>query len=179
MKLKTLFSELLLYTCNHLVTHVPSHRFRLFFYSRLMKYNIREGTTILMNCSFDSRSGLNIGKNSVINANCRIDTRGGITIGNSVSISSDVTILTADHNMNCDHFSGRNLATNIEDYVWIGTGAMILPGVQIGKAAVVAAGAVVTKDVPAYAVVAGVPAKKIGERNIKPTYKLEYKRLFQ
>jgi len=52
----------------------------------------------------------------------------------------------------------------IEDYVWIGGHAIVLPGVHIGKGAIVAAGAVVTKDVPAYSIVGGVPAKVIGQR---------------
>ena len=59
----------------------------------------------------------------------------------------------------------------IDDYVWIGIGVIVLQGVHIGKGAVVCAGAVVTKDVGEYEIVAGVPAKKIGERNKDLDYK--------
>jgi len=68
----------------------------------------------------------------------------------------------------------------IEDYAFIGPRAIILPGVKIGRGAVVAAGAVVTKDIPPFSVVGGVPAQIIRERMVKnPQYKLGRARLFQ
>ncbi|MDD3003028.1 MAG: DapH/DapD/GlmU-related protein, partial [Candidatus Shapirobacteria bacterium] len=68
----------------------------------------------------------------------------------------------------------------IGDYVFIGPRAIILPDIKIGKGAVVAAGAVVTKDIPDFEIWAGVPAKKIGDRkNQKPNYKLGRAMLFQ
>ena len=71
-------------------------------------------------------------------------------------------------------FIGRFLPITIEDYVWIGVGAVILQNVHIGKGAVICAGAVVTKDVGDYEIVGGVPAKKIGER----TEDLDYRCLW-
>lgn len=122
-----------------------------------------------------------IQKNSVINANCRLDTRGGIYIGENVSISNQVVILTADHDMDSSDMAGRTKKVTIEDYVWIGTRAMIMPGVIIGKGAVVAAGAVVTKNVEPFEVVAGVPARRIKNRMERKDYSYDasYKRLFQ
>jgi len=110
-----------------------------------------------------------------------MDTRGGIKIGNNVSISSDVVILTADHDMDNENMDGRNKGVIINDYVWIGTRATLLPGVNIGYGAVVATGAVVTKDVPPYGVAAGVPAKVIKYRNSNNgfNYTANYRRLFQ
>lgn len=119
-----------------------------------------------------------MGKNSVINYKCRLDNRSGITIGNSVSISSEVCILTADHDLQSFDFKGRNRPVIIEDYVFIGTRAIILPGVTLGKGSAVAAGAIVTKTVPPFTIVAGVPAKPIGSRPTDLHYQIKYRRLF-
>jgi acetyltransferase-like isoleucine patch superfamily enzyme len=176
--MKNTLSEFRLYLCNHWVSTVPSHIFRLWFYRKVMKFNIGSGSSILLNCSFDCTKSFNIGKNSVVNGNCRIDTRGGIVIGDNVSISSDVIILTGDHDINSMDFSGSTRPVIIEDYVWIGTRAMILPGVKIGKGAVVAAGSIVTKNIAPYEVVAGIPAKYIKTRNDNLDYSISYRRLF-
>lgn len=177
--MKNSLSELRLYICNHWISGIPSHTFRLWFYRKVMKFSIGSGSSVLLNCSFDCTKSFKIGQNSVVNGNCRMDTRGGIVIGNNVSISSDVIILTADHDMNTADFSGRNRQVVIDDFVWIGTRAMILPGVKIGKGAVVAAGSVVVKDVESYNVVGGIPAKLIKKRNKNLEYTTNYRRLFQ
>lgn len=134
-----------------------------------------------MNCTFDCAGNLVIKKNSVINSNCRINTRGGVIIGENVSVSNDVIILTADHDMDTPGMNGRQNPVVIEDFVWIGTRAMILPGLKIGRGSVIAAGSVVTKNINPYEVAAGVPAKVIRERLIKDnyTYTASFKRLFQ
>lgn len=172
-------SELRIYICNRCISHIPSHTLRLFFYRYVMKYNIGESTAIFLDCTFDCAGNFIIGKNSVINGKCRLDNKSNITIGENVSISQEVMILTADHEIDSPDFKGRELPVKIEDYVWIGTRAMILPGCTIGKGAVVAAGAVVTKDVEPYAVVAGIPAKVIKMRSDNLAYKVNYRRLFQ
>ena len=132
-----------------------------------------------MHCVFDSARNLSIGKSSVINQRCRIDTRGSVTIGSNVSISQEVIILTGDHCSESPDFPFRSRAVVIEDYVWIGTTVMILPGVTIGEGAVVAAGATVHKTVPPYTIVGGVPAKFIKKRPRDLNYKIDYRRLFQ
>lgn len=171
-------SELLLYLTNHLVAHIPSHSFRLFFYRHFMRLQIGRDSYIFMGAWFDTRGQFLMGDHSVINENCRLDNRGELTIGNNVSISAQVCILTADHDPQSPTFAGRRKPVVIEDYAFIGTRALILPGVTIGKGAVVAAGAVVTKSVEPYTIVAGVPAKKIGERNAQLQYTISYGRLF-
>jgi acetyltransferase-like isoleucine patch superfamily enzyme len=144
-----------------------------------MGFSIGKSSSIFMNCKFDCAKGLVIGHNSVINADCRLDARGGLTIGNNVSISEQVVILTADHNEDWLNIKDRSKKVFIDDYVWIGTRAMILPGVTIGKGAVVAAGAVVTRDIPPFCVYGGVPAKFIKKRIEKLDYTASYRRLFQ
>ena len=98
------------------------------------------------------KRGFRIGKSSVINQKCRIDTRGGVTIGDNVSISAEVCILTADHDLANPKFDGRTKPVTIEDYAFIGTRAMILAGVTVGRGAAVAAGAVVTRNVESFAI---------------------------
>jgi acetyltransferase-like isoleucine patch superfamily enzyme len=178
-KVNLVLSELRLYICNKLVSKLPSHTLRLFYYRYIMKIKIDRTSTILMDCSFDSTKSVIIGKNSVINSKCRLDNRGGIVIGENVSVSQEVVILTADHDSDSRDFAGRNRAVVIEDYVWIGTRAIVLPGVTIGKGALVAAGAVVTKNVTPFSVVAGVPAKVLKKRRTDLDYIVSYRRLFQ
>lgn len=178
MILRSFVSELRLYFANRVVAWIPSHLVRQFYYRKIMRFEIEMDSAIFMGTQFDSAQGFSIAKNSVINQCCRLDTRGGITIGSNVSISADVIILTADHDQNSVDFAGRRSPVKIEDYVWIGTRAMILPGVTIGKGAVVAAGAVVTKDVAPFAIVAGVPAKVIKTRRNDLDYACNYRRLF-
>ncbi len=170
--------EALLYVCNRIVSRIPSHRLRLFFYRRVMHFEIGHHTYIFMDAWFDTRGGLKMGNHSVVNQKCRLDTRGGIEIGENVSISAEVCILTADHDPASPAFAGRNRPVHVRDYAFIGTRAMILQGVTIGKGAVVAAGAVVTKDVAPFEIVAGCPARKIGLRNSELLYETDYGRLF-
>lgn len=112
-----------------------------------------------------------IGDNTGFNFFVMVDASDGgtVKIGRDVLIASHVVIRSSNHN-----FDNRNIPINkqghtpgaiiIEDDVWIGTSAVILPNVAIGKGAIIAAGAVVTKNVEPYTIVAGVPAGKIGER---------------
>ena len=93
-----------------------------------------------------------------------LDARNGLHIRKNVTIAYDAIIWTMHHDMNSEDFHTSGGCVDIGDYAWICSRSIILPGVKVGKCAVVASGAVVTKDVEPYAIVAGVPAKKIGER---------------
>jgi maltose O-acetyltransferase len=177
-KIKIIFGEGLLYLTNHIVNHIPLHFIRLGFYRLFLKFDIGSDSAIFMETWFDTKDNFKIGNNSVINQKCRLDNRGGITIGENVSISAEVCILTADHDLQSYDFTGRTRPVNIEDYVFIGTRATILPGVTLGKGSAVAAGAVVTKSVPPFTIVAGVPAKPIGRRPTDLQYCISYLRLF-
>lgn len=143
-----------------------------------MKIKIGRGSTIFMDAWFDTVGNLTIGENSIINQKCRLDARGGLTIGDNVSISAEVCILTAEHDIQSCDFRGTSAPVKIDHYVFTGTRAIILPGVSLEKGAVVAAGAVVTKNVEAFTVVAGVPARAIGRRNPDLDYDCSYRRLF-
>lgn len=176
--LRALHLDGLLYLANRWVARVPSHHFRLWFYRRWMKFEIGTQSSIFMDAWFDTKSSFKMGKCSTINPKCRLDNRGGLTIGDNVSISNEVCILTADHDPKSANFAGRERPVVIEDYAFIGTRAMILGGVTIGRGAVVAAGAVVSRDVAPQSIVAGVPAREIGKRLAEFDYSASYCRLF-
>ena len=163
-----------MYCCNRVMAHVPSHRLRLAFYRNVMKFQIGPDSFIFMDAWFDAPGNFTMGHNSIVNQKCRLDNRGGLTIGNTVSISAETCILTADHDPNSSSFSGRTAPVVFEDYTFVGTRAMIMPGVTIHRGAIVAAGALVTKDVPELTIVAGVPARPIGERSADLDYSINY-----
>lgn len=151
------------YVPNHIVNKIPSYFIRHFIYRNIYKLKLGKGSSIHLHCIIN-RFQLEIGKNSAINRKCYIDCRGGIKIGNNVSISPEVHLITAAHEINDPSFAYITKSIIIEDYVFIGTRAVVLPGVHLAKGCVVAAGAVVTKSFPEYSVLAGVPAKIISTR---------------
>lgn len=118
-----------------------------------------------MGCRFLNGRKVFIGERNVINFGCLFDGRKfEIRTGRNVSIGPEATILTLGHDPRSATFADRGGDVEIGDRAWIGYRAIVLPGVTIGEGAVVGAGAVVTRDVEPYAIVAGNPAKKIGER---------------
>ncbi|TMQ09595.1 MAG: acyltransferase [Deltaproteobacteria bacterium] len=100
-------------------------------------------------------------------------------MGNNVSVSPGVWIITDEHDVNDPLFPEVLAPVRIEDHAFIGSKAMILPGVTIGRGAVVGAGAVVTRDVAPLHVVVGVPARTIGQRRSEPGYRLDYQPAFE
>jgi maltose O-acetyltransferase len=161
------------------VSHVPFHLFRKLIY-RLAGMRIGKGSTIHMWANFFDPVGISIGKDTIVGDHAFLDGRDALVIGNHVDIASSVMIYNSEHNLESGDFSARVEPVEIGDYVFIGPRAIILPGVKIGKGAVIAAGAIVTKDVPEFTIVGGVPATKIGERKDKNLhYVLGRARLFQ
>jgi len=131
-------------------------------------------------CNFFQPKGITIGEDTVVGDHAFLDGRAPLKIGNHVSIASQVLIYNSEHNVHREDMEVVEEPVTIEDYAFIGPRAIILPGIKIGKGAVVAAAAVVTHDVPPGKVVGGVPAREIGERKIKDYhYRLGRVRLFQ
>ena len=110
----------------------------------------------------DCGKNTTVGKNVFINAGCRFQDQGGITIGDGCLIGHNAVLATLNHGMSPDDRASLYPAPIVlGKKVWLGANVTVLPGVTIGDNAVVAAGAVVTKDVPAGAIVGGVPARFI------------------
>ena len=108
----------------------------------------------------DFGKNITIGKDVFINSGCHFQDQGGIEIGDGALIGHNVVLATINHGLNPKENRKNHYAPiKIGAHVWIGSNATILPGVTIGDYAVVAAGAVVTQDVPAMTVVGGVPAR--------------------
>ncbi|MGB9706961.1 MAG: acyltransferase [Microgenomates group bacterium] len=161
------------------VGHIPSHSFRRFCY-RLAGMKIGKDSTIHMWANFFDPRGIEIGEDTIIGDHCFLDGRAKIKIGNHVDIASQVLIYNSKHDINDPEFRAVEYPVEIEDYVFIGPRAIIMPGKKIGRGAIVAAGAIVTHDVPPGKIVAGVPARVIGERKLKNfKYRLGRARLFQ
>ena len=175
-----LILALVRYLTNRVIARVPFYAVRHAWYRRVLGMQIGEGAALLMDLyvyirgrALSGQSGITIGRRSVINQQCSLDGRGGLTIGNYVSISQGVWIFTDSHDMHDPLFREVLAPVTIGDHAWIGSRAMILPGVTVGEGAVVAAGAVVTSNVEPYTVVGGVPARPIGTRNrsLKPRWR--------
>ncbi|MBR0037207.1 MAG: glycosyltransferase [Bacteroidales bacterium] len=154
------------YMVNSVITHVSFWKLRR-FYLKHVGLTIGEGSFIMKKNYLLQPHHLVIGTHSHINRDCILDARGEIRIGNRVSISHRVSLITGSHDIESPVFMGKFKPIVIDDYAFLGVGCTVLQGVHIGKGAVVAAGAVVTKDVPDYAIVGGVPAVVIGQRKEK------------
>jgi acetyltransferase-like isoleucine patch superfamily enzyme len=170
-KLQVFFILMKLYNCLY------SLFFFFFLRTILLKIaNFKVGKrTVVQSVRFFSFGKLMIGDNSIINSGCYLDNRRGIFIGNSVVIAHDSKLYTLGHDYNDPEFKTKGAPIYIEDFAIIFSNALIMPGVRIGKGAVVLSGAVVTRDVESNAVVGGNPAKFIKKREHlhinRPVYK--------
>ncbi len=184
-RIKTIWLELVTGFLWWLVGKLPSHYLRRFFY-RLAGMKIGQGSTIHMGARIYDPRYITIGDDTIVGEQATLDGRhqlthsqGGLTIGHHVDIASQVMIWTSQHDITDPQFRAIEQPVKIGDYVFIGPRAIILPGITIDEGAVVAAGAVVTKDVAAYTIVAGIPAKPIGQRPGPLRYQLGRARWFQ
>ena len=154
---------------------VPNHRFRRWI-QRLRGAHIGDCSWLLMGVELRNPRNVWIGDHCSINARVLLDGRGGrITTGVNVDIAQEASLWTLQHDPHTDDHAVVGGDVIVGDYVWIGARATILPGVSIGRGAVVAAGAVVTNDVPDMTIVGGVPAREISKRRSRPRYTLNYR----
>jgi len=174
MNLRVFAGSLLAFFYNRLIGAIPSRNLRK-IYLRLWLGKFGQGSSVQTRCRFLNGRKVHLGERNVINFGCLLDGRKfQIHTGHDVSIGPDATILTLGHDPRSPGFADSGGDVTIGDYVWIGYGSIILPGIRIGDGAVVGAGAVVTKNVEPYSVVAGNPARKIGERSRDLIYKLQH-----
>ncbi|SHK49859.1 DapH/DapD/GlmU-related protein [Hespellia stercorisuis] len=140
--------------------HEPKEIVSLF--SELIGKEVDESFGLFPPFYTDCGRNIFVGKNVFINCGCHFQDQGGIYIEDNVLIGSQAVLATVNHGFRPEERSNNHLMSiHIKKGAWIGSHATILPGIAIGENAIVAAGAVVTKDVPANVIVGGVPAKVI------------------
>lgn len=146
-----------------IISQIPSRHIRLFLLRR-------KGATIAKNVSIwrgveiRNPKGLVIEEGCAIGPGVTLDARKGLVIGKNVTIAKDAIIWTLHHDMNSPDFHTIGARTIIEDFAWICSRSILIPGVHVGRGAVIASGAVLTKDADNLSIMGGVPATKIGER---------------
>ena len=147
-----------------ILKRIPSRRLRI---AILRRHGARIAKNVAMYASVEIRNprGISIAEGCSIGPKVLLDARKGLEVGRNVTIAYDAIIWTLHHDMNAPDFHTIGAKTTIDEYAWICSRAILLPGVHIGEGAVVASGAVVTKDVEPYTIVGGIPAKTIGKRN--------------
>lgn len=155
---------------NNILAHMPSKHIR-HLGLRLLGMHMSKDVYFYQGFHIRNPKGITMGSGCSIGPKVLLDGRTGLTIGNSVTIAYEAIIWTLHHDFNDVHFCTKGAPVSIGDFAWICSRSIVLPGVTIGEGAVVASGAVVTKDVSPYSIVAGVPAKVIGYREKK---KYEY-----
>ena len=158
-----------------LFLRLHSNRLRILFLKLFNNRIVGKNVFIARKTDIRAPWKIVIGSNVVVNKNVIIDGRGGLEIGSNVDIAQDTVIWTAQHDYNDDYHKFVTERVVVGDYVWLASRTMILPGVTIGKGAVVAAGSVVTKNVGSMELVGGVPARVIGTRKSKLLYTLNKK----
>jgi acetyltransferase-like isoleucine patch superfamily enzyme len=178
MNWRLLGGDLVALIFNQGVGRFPSSALRRLFLRRWLGA-FGPGTSVQIDCHFMNGRRIHFGARNVINFGCLFDGRiYSIRTGDNVSIGPEAAILNLGHDPNTPDFANRGGDVVIGSRAWIGYRALILPGVTIGEGAVVGAGAVVTKNVEPFTIVAGNPARKIGERNRNLVYELDFDTIF-
>jgi acetyltransferase-like isoleucine patch superfamily enzyme len=137
-------------------------KLRIFLY-RKIGMKVGRNCVVRRGVYLGSPNELELGDGSFI-GRANLYCTGGVKIGKNVNVSDGAVIITAKHDVNSPSFEALYEPITVNDWAWIATNAIVLAGVTIGEGAVIAAGAVVTKDVSPYSIVGGNPAKVIGER---------------
>jgi acetyltransferase-like isoleucine patch superfamily enzyme len=177
--MRSIASAFVSYIFNRYVMYIPSRSIRLFFF-RMRVAKCGQGIGLLMGVELRRGRNVFIGDRVVMNRGVLLDGRGGrLTIGDDVDISQETNIWTLQHDVHSDVHADQGADVTIEDHVWIASRVTVLPGVRIGRGAVVASNSVVTKDVPPMTIVAGIPAKVIGQRRSQLAYRLDFRPWFE
>lgn len=178
--MKKFIYDFIQYIISPIIMRIHISKVRKLFLQYICGVKIGKNTSVLRKSIFIiKRNNISIGKNCVINESCLIDGRGGLLkIGNNVDIARETNIWTLEHDPNSKFHESKGGNVIIEDYVWIASRCTILPGVKIGYGAVVASGAVVTKDVEPMCIVGGIPAQVIGKRKNDLKYSLNHSPFF-
>jgi acetyltransferase-like isoleucine patch superfamily enzyme len=174
MNLRIFVGSLTALGYNQFWGHLPSRTLRKVYLHGWLG-SLGDDCGVQMGCKFLNGRKIHFGRRNIINFGCMFDGRKfSIRTGDDVSIGPEAAILTLGHDPQSPEFGDRGGDVVIGNRVWIGYRAVILPGIKIGDGAVVGAGAVVTRDVEPFTIVAGSPARKIGERQRDLKYQLNH-----
>jgi acetyltransferase-like isoleucine patch superfamily enzyme len=161
---------------NHVVCRIPLAAVRMRAYEALgVRLADARDSIIMLDTEVFSPRALELGHRTIVGPRSLLDARGGIRLGDDVNVSGRARFMTARHDVQDPEFGAVFEPAIVEDRVWIALGATVLGGVRIGEGAVVAANATVTRDVEAYSVVAGSPARPVGKRTRDLRYRLGYR----
>lgn len=160
---------------NYVVTYIPFPRLRHFLLRRMYFVKIGEGSYLHMGVQYKRPRSIEIGRHTIVNPGVLLDGRIRLKIGDNVDIGEGVAFYCGGHDVQSPDYRAFMDPTTVGDRACIYARAMIIRGVDIGEGAVIAAGSIVTKDVPPYTIVAGVPAKKVGDRTRNLRYELSQK----
>lgn len=157
------------------ISRFPSRALRVLLL-RCLGANVGKGVAIGRHLNVKAPWRLTLGDDVFIAEDVLLNASGGLTIGDHTSVNAGVQIWTAQHDWDSPDFAHVAAAVEIGSWAWISARSIILPGRQVGEGAVVAAGAVVTKDVEPWTLVGGNPAIKIRARNGPFDYMLSARR---
>lgn len=166
------------YGYNDILTHVPIHWLRLAYLRVVVRVQVGPGSFVHLSCRFEPEGeGIRIGQDTVIGRGCVL--LGDILVGDSVSMTAGTYVFTTSHDVQSPDFAAVHATVRIGDRAWLGARAMVLPGVCIGEGGVLAAASTATRDIPAYRIYAGSPARDIGGRTEALSYTLDYRPFLQ
>lgn len=173
-RVRAYIEGLILYQCNTL-QYLPSQTLRKLILKFIYQMNLSMKAIVYHGCEFREPWNITIDEGASIGDHCVLDGRNGLHIEHDVNIGSRVFIWTEQHDYNDPYFRCNNKggAVIIKERAWLSAGTIVLPKVTVGKGAVLAAGAVATKDLYDYTVYGGIPAKRIAIRSMNLNYSLK------
>jgi acetyltransferase-like isoleucine patch superfamily enzyme len=174
LKVKRLLNGWMIYRVKRL-GKIPSQKYRIFILKHIFRMDISAKVVIYSWDTIRAPWNISVGEGTIIGNDAYLDGRNYLKIGRNVNISGRATIHTEQHDINDSYF--RSLQSGgmvtIEDRAWVSSNTIILPGVKVGEGAVLAAGAVMTKDAEPFSIYVGIPAKKIKARNNELKYEFD------
>lgn len=171
-RVKQLMYGWIMYTLERL-GRVPFQKYRIFILRHIYKMQIADNVVIYHGFHIRAPWNITIGKGTVVGDGVSLDGRNGIIIGENVNISTEVYIYTEQHDTNDPYFDSGDSGgpVRVDNRAWLSSRTTVLPNVTVGEGAVLASGAVAVKNMEGYSVYAGIPAKKVSNRNKDLTYK--------
>lgn len=173
-KIKQLLNGYMMYSVARL-GRVPCQTYRIFILKHVYQMELAKNVVIYGDFRIRAPWNISIGEGTIIGDGCSLDGRNGLYIGANVNFSTGVYIYTEQHELNDPFFaSGKSGGSvRIGDRAWLSSRTTVLPKVNVGEGAVLASGALASKDLEEFSVYVGIPAKKIGERNRELRYEFD------